>query len=87
MGKKNQAPFQRYVVDNPVVDNYKDELLVQQEQDYIKADLKICPVKWIDEVLEIALQYLPKPDAEGENKEPIEASNKKKPSKKQISTH
>ena len=27
----------------------------------IKADLKICPVKWIDEVLEIALEAQPKP--------------------------
>jgi len=56
--------------------------------DNIKADLKICPVKWIDEVLEIALQYLPKPEsAEPGNKEPVEAPSKKKTAKKQISTH
>jgi len=56
--------------------------------DNIKADLTICPVKWIDEVLEIALQYLPKPNsAEADNKEPIETATKKKPTKKQISTH
>ena len=29
--------------------------------DNIKADLNIKPVKWIDEVLEIALQYMPEP--------------------------
>jgi ATP-dependent Lon protease len=29
--------------------------------DNIKADLQIKPVKWIDEVLEIALQYMPDP--------------------------
>ena len=29
--------------------------------DNIKADLNICPVKWIDEVLQIALQHTPKP--------------------------
>ena len=29
--------------------------------DNIQADLEIYPVQWIDEVLEIALQYLPKP--------------------------
>ena len=29
--------------------------------DNIKADLNIIPVQWIDEVLEIALQYMPKP--------------------------
>jgi len=27
----------------------------------IKADLDIKPVKWIDEVLQIALQYMPEP--------------------------
>lgn len=56
--------------------------------DNIKADLKICPVKWIDEVLAIALQYLPKPAAENvSNEEPIKPSSKKKTLKKQISTH
>ncbi len=29
--------------------------------DNIKADLRICPVKWIDEVLEVALKYQPEP--------------------------
>ena len=29
--------------------------------DNIKADLQIKPVKWIDEVLEVALQYTPEP--------------------------
>jgi ATP-dependent Lon protease len=56
--------------------------------DNIKADLTICPVKWIDEVLEIALQYLPKPDSSNEeSKEPVTATTKKKAIKKQISTH
>ena len=56
--------------------------------DNIKADLTICPVKWIDEVLAIALQYLPKPDTSNEErKEPEEATTKKKAAKKQISTH
>ena len=32
----------------------------------IKADLKISPVKWIDEVLEIALEAQPKPLSESE---------------------
>ena len=30
----------------------------------IKADLEIYPVQWIDEVLEVALQYVPKPSKE-----------------------
>lgn len=32
----------------------------------IKQNLDIRPVRWIDEVLEVALQYLPKPDKNGE---------------------
>ncbi|MEL0637231.1 MULTISPECIES: endopeptidase La [Marinomonas] len=32
--------------------------------DNIKADLKIIPVKWIDEVLDIALEYIPSPKKE-----------------------
>jgi len=56
--------------------------------DNIKADLTICPVKWIDEVLAIALQYLPKPESKNtESDDAIKASDKKKPTKKQISTH
>lgn len=34
--------------------------------DDIKADLVIKPVKWIDEVLEIALEHLPKPISDEE---------------------
>ena len=34
--------------------------------DDIKADLSIKPVKWIDEVLEIALEQLPKPISDEE---------------------
>jgi ATP-dependent Lon protease len=54
--------------------------------DNIKADLEIIPVKWIDQVLEVALQYMPtpkpKPDkakAEGESaKEEIEPGKDEK---------
>lgn len=35
----------------------------------IKADLEIKPVKWIDEVLEIALEHMPKPYTDEEFKE------------------
>lgn len=55
--------------------------------DNIKADLDIRPVKWIDEVLDIALKYQPKPLED----EPVEAvSAEKKPAKsasEQINTH
>ncbi|REG86492.1 endopeptidase La [Marinomonas pollencensis] len=32
--------------------------------DNIKADMKVIPVKWIDEVLDIALEYIPSPKKE-----------------------
>ncbi|MDM1707086.1 endopeptidase La [Thiopseudomonas alkaliphila] len=39
-------------------DNIKD---LKEIPELVKADLEIKPVKWIDEVLETALQYLPEP--------------------------
>ena len=39
-------------------DNERD---LSEIPDEIKADLKIVPAKWIDEVLEYALQYQPTP--------------------------
>ena len=52
--------------------------------DNIKADLDIRPVSWIDEVLQIALQYMPEAtdDVAG-----IKPPSKKKSVKKSISTH
>ena len=44
-------------------DNASD---LKEIPDNIKADLEICPVKWIDEVLEIALQDKPTPFSEEE---------------------
>ncbi len=51
----------------------------------IKSDLDIRPVKWIDQVLEVALQYVPKPlvDAEGVVKE----ESVKESAKTGINTH
>ena len=39
-------------------DNLKD---LKEIPDNIKQDIEIIPAKWIDEVLQIALQYMPKP--------------------------
>jgi ATP-dependent Lon protease len=52
--------------------------------DNIKSDLKVIPVKWIDEVLEIALQHLPEPTEEN-----ILSQDKKgnKKDQKRINTH
>ena len=44
-------------------DNASD---LKEIPDNIKADLKICPVKWLDEVLDIALQESPTPLSEEE---------------------
>ncbi|MBH9398996.1 endopeptidase La [Pseudomonas aeruginosa] len=55
--------------------------------DNIKSDLVIKPVKWIDEVLQIALQYAPEPlpDAAPEM---VAKDDKREPdSKERISTH
>ena len=44
-------------------DNASD---LKEIPDNIKADLEICPVKWIDEVLDLALQESPTPMSEEE---------------------
>jgi len=55
--------------------------------DNIKSDLDIKPVKWIDEVLEIALQYMPTPYSD-EEYEALEAKTKDSGSEEnRISTH
>ena len=42
-----------------VIIPHDNESDLKEIPDNIKVDLKICPVKWIDEVLEIALEKLP----------------------------
>ncbi|MEK9871412.1 MAG: S16 family serine protease, partial [Gammaproteobacteria bacterium] len=44
-------------------DNKRD---LKEIPDNIKADLEIIAVKWIDEVLEVALQRMPEPISEAE---------------------
>jgi ATP-dependent Lon protease len=55
--------------------------------DNIKADLSIRPVKWIDEVLSIALTHLPEPLTEEEQESVNSESKNVKPEGKSISTH
>jgi len=70
-----------------VIIPHENERDLKEIPDNIKADLAIHPVKWIDEVLEIALKYQPKPlekVAEGK------VSEKEKPAKnerEQIQPH
>ena len=54
------------------IDNEPD---LREIPDIIKNELDIRPVKWIDEVLEIALQYMPKPFSD-EEYEALEAKVK-----------
>jgi ATP-dependent Lon protease len=52
----------------------------------IKADLKIKPVKWIDEVLQIALQHQPKPLTD-EEYTALKKASQKAGSENRINTH
>jgi ATP-dependent Lon protease len=53
----------------------------------IKEDLNIVPVKWIDQVLEVALQYMPKPYTDEEYKALEAEAHKKAEQGSRISTH
>lgn len=74
-----------------------DTVLIPQENerdlkeipDNIKSSLKIIPVKWVDQVLEVALQHLPTPLSEAEVEEEIAAENSKRPDvdEDRVSTH
>ncbi len=64
-------------------DNERD---LRDIPDNIKEDLDIRPVRWIDEVLEFALQYMPKPFTD-EEYEALEQKAKEKQETERISTH
>ncbi|NLC01391.1 MAG: endopeptidase La [Pseudomonas formosensis] len=65
-------------------DNLKD---LKEIPDNIKEDIEIIPAKWIDEVLQVALQYMPKPLQE-EGQEMIAKEEPHKTDVKgRISTH
>jgi len=56
--------------------------------DNIKADLKIIPVQWIDQVLEVALQHMPEPLSDKEYKALEDAANSQnKETSSRISRH
>jgi len=65
-----------------------NEADLREIPDNIKNDLDVKPVKWIDQVLEIALQYMPTPYSDEEYEE-LEAQAQKKESSddSRISTH
>ncbi len=66
-------------------DNERD---LKEIPDNIKEDLDIRPMKWIDDVLQIALQYMPKPLSDEEYRAlEQEASRKAEQDAGRISTH
>lgn len=65
-------------------DNERD---LREIPDNIKADLKIIPVKWIDQVLEVALQHMPTPFTDEEYKKLEAKVRDGEVSQARISTH
>jgi ATP-dependent Lon protease len=67
----------------------ENERDLKEIPDNIKADLVIKPVKWIDEVLQIALQYMPTPvlDGKGELGKTGKGGKGREKAKKPISAH
>ncbi|HDZ57507.1 MAG TPA: endopeptidase La [Pseudomonas xinjiangensis] len=65
-------------------DNIRD---LKEIPDNIKQDLDVKPVKWIDEVLQIALQYMPEPLKEGVEEMVAKDDNREADAKERISTH
>src|SRR5699024_12214138 len=55
--------------------------------DVIKNELDIHPVKWIDDVLELALQHLPAPLSKAEVEEDLAWSEGKNADSGRLSTH
>ncbi|WP_188151126.1 endopeptidase La [Teredinibacter waterburyi] len=71
-----------------VIIPHGNEADLREIPDNIKADLVIKPVRWIDEVLEVALQYMPKPYSDEEYRAlEAKASGEKKEDENRISTH
>ncbi|TVP92123.1 MAG: endopeptidase La [Pseudomonadaceae bacterium] len=65
-------------------DNIRD---LKEIPDNIKEDIEVIPVKWIDEVLQVALQYMPEPLKEGVEEMVAKDDNRDADAKERISTH
>ena len=65
-------------------DNLRD---LKEIPENIKQDLQIKPVKWIDEVLQIALQYAPEPLPDAAPELVAKDETRESDSKERISTH
>ena len=66
-------------------ENKKD---LKEIPDNIKQDLEICPVKWIDEVLELALKFMPEPQSKDQDAAVEDAKGKAETARGDlVSTH
>jgi ATP-dependent Lon protease len=66
----------------------ENERDLKEIPDNIKADLQIRPVKWIDEVLQFALQYMPTPVVDSKSETLVKSTKKvREKTKKSINTH
>lgn len=70
-----------------VIIPHENEADLREIPDNIKADLSIKPVQWIDQVLEIALQYMPKPFSDEEYEALETKAQKEGEEQSRISTH
>lgn len=70
-----------------VIIPHENERDLKEIPDNIKADLAIHPVKWIDEVLDIALKYQPKPLEKEAEAEVTEKDKQAKNEREQIQPH
>ncbi|WP_075185174.1 endopeptidase La [Teredinibacter haidensis] len=70
-----------------VIIPHGNEADLREIPDNIKEDLQIKPVKWIDEVLEIALQYMPTPFSDEEYQELEAQAKSASEESSRISTH
>jgi len=64
-----------------------NEADLREIPDNIKSDLEIKPVKWIDQVLEVALQYMPTPFSDEEYQALEDQAQDAKEGVNRISTH
>jgi ATP-dependent Lon protease len=68
---------------------HENERDLKEIPENIKRDLEIRPVKWVDQVLEVALQHMPTPLSEAEVEEDLAADNNSKSTadSDRVSTH
>lgn len=69
-----------------VIIPHENERDLKEIPDNIKADLKIVPVRWVDQVLETALQHMPEPLSDEEYSK-LEAAATEAGKEGRISTH